>query len=496
MKHYIKSTVCIVGSGFCGYAAYLKLMNRNINVILVEGGEYKTPPTIVEQPEYLIYENKYHGSLEGKQQENLLLTSHHSRKYTLGGSSMCWAGWIKPLEESTYQNYYSSFPDQSWEELSLRKYDEESLNLLNSPIVEFNPYIIAESLNINLPDLPKGLSYSTYAYASMPLRLKDFWKQKATNSPEKLNDKNNVLYGYRLIKSFKEDGKIVKLLFNSRDGSKLTVEASQFILCMGGIENGRFVKNLEKEERKGSSLNAKIGNFQEHPHYLNMASFNRTENKLPDILTREIEVDQSLKIFKRRGTIKITISAWDGPGTPKVAFEVAQYWPRTLDRRFSHGFLQTFKDYLKPYFSGPKFGDYVVTARCEQTPNKSSRLEFRQDKTFLNWNVLESDFKYYSKYLKRLASFLIVNNYAKNFTLTEPSVSGYSFPTQAKGFGHHIGTVPYLNGLIDKKFRYSRLKNLYVVGASSFPLGGFENPTQSAISTALIAADHIIEITS
>ena len=80
--------------------------------------------------------------------------------------------------------------------------------------------------------------------------------------------------------------------------------------------------------------------------------------------------------------------------------------------------------------------------------------------------------------------------------MTEPSVSGYSFPTQAKGFGHHIGTVPYLNGLIDKKFRYSRLKNLYVVGASSFPLGGFENPTQSAISTALIAADHIIEITS
>ena len=79
--------------------------------------------------------------------------------------------------------------------------------------------------------------------------------------------------------------------------------------------------------------------------------------------------------------------------------------------------------------------------------------------------------------------------------MSEPSVLGYSFPTQAKGFGHHIGTVPYLNGLIDKKFRYSRSKNLYVVGASSFPLGGFENPTQSAIATALIAADHIIENT-
>ena len=100
---------------------------------------------------------------------------------------------------------------------------------------------------------------------------------------------------------------------------------------MGGIENGRFMKNLEKDERKGTSLNSNIGNFQEHPHYLNMASFDRTEKILPDILTREIGVNQSLKIFKRRGTIKIMISAWDGPGTPKVAFELAQYWPRPLD---------------------------------------------------------------------------------------------------------------------------------------------------------------------
>ena len=142
MKHYIKSTVCIVGSGFCGYAAYLKLMNRNINVILVEGGEYKTPPTIVEQPEYLIYENKYHGSLEGKQQENLLLTSHHSRKYTLGGSSMCWAGWIKPLKKVLIK-IIIHHSQSDMEDLSLRKYDEESLNLLNS-IVEFDPYIIAK----------------------------------------------------------------------------------------------------------------------------------------------------------------------------------------------------------------------------------------------------------------------------------------------------------------------------------------------------------------
>lgn len=492
MKHIIKSTVCIVGSGFCGYAAYLKFMKQKINVILIEGGEFNTPKTVNEQPEYYVNENKYHGSLAGKQQENWLLTSHHSRKYTLGGSSMCWAGWIKPLEESTYQNYYSSFPDQSWGELRLRNYEKQSLNLLNSPILDFDPYLVANSLKMDLPALPEGLSYSTYSYASEPLRLKDFWKTRATSSPEKINTKKNVLFGYRLIRAIKDNGEIQKFLFQSRDGRQLIVEANQFLLCLGGIENGRFIKNLNEEDKKGSSLNKKIGNLQEHPHYLTFASFNRTEKNLPDILTREIEVKQSSKIFKRPGTVKITISAWDGPGTPKVAFEVAQYWPRPSD----NSYFQTFKDYIKPYFGRPKYGDFIVKARCEQTPNKSSRIEYGKDKTLLNWNVIESDFKYYSKYLKRLASFLIVNKYAKNFRLVEPSVSGYAFPKIAKGFGHHIGTVPYLNGILDKNFRYSRFKNLYVVGASSFPLGGFENPTQSAIATALTAADNIIASSS
>ena len=77
--------------------------------------------------------------------------------------------------------------------------------------------------------------------------------------------------------------------------------------------------------------------------------------------------------------------------------------------------------------------------------------------------------------------------------MVEPSVAGYAFPSIAKGFGHHIGTVPYLDGVIDKNFRYKQFKNLYVVGASAFPLGGFENPTHAAIATSIVASQDIIK---
>ena len=42
--------------------------------------------------------------------QNGLDPSFNDRKYTLGGSSECWAGWIKPIEESTFKNKFSNIP--------------------------------------------------------------------------------------------------------------------------------------------------------------------------------------------------------------------------------------------------------------------------------------------------------------------------------------------------------------------------------------------------
>ena len=58
-----------------------------------------------------------------------------------------------------------------------------------------------------------------------------------------------------------------------------------------------------------------------------------------------------------------------------------------------------------------------------------------------------------------------------------------------------MGTVPFgsNNSVIDKNFAHKKFKNIYFVGSSSFPTSGYENPTQAAIATSLIATDNIIE---
>ncbi len=45
----IKIENCIVGSGFCGYAAYTKMIRERKDLLLIEGGNLQTPKNQEEQ---------------------------------------------------------------------------------------------------------------------------------------------------------------------------------------------------------------------------------------------------------------------------------------------------------------------------------------------------------------------------------------------------------------------------------------------------------------
>ena len=137
----INRRICIVGSGFCGFAAYKKLKQENIELLLVEGGDIETPKSKNDQSFYKIFKNPIIKFGKNFNLKSRLDPSFNDRKYTLGGSSECWTGWIKPFEKSTYKNSFNTNPNQIWGDLNLEKYNKEVLNLLNSPISEFAPSI-------------------------------------------------------------------------------------------------------------------------------------------------------------------------------------------------------------------------------------------------------------------------------------------------------------------------------------------------------------------
>ena len=483
MTWEIKKEVCIVGTGFCGYAAYKKLKEKNIKLIVVEGGEVKTPSNANKQPNYKASTNKFI-STNQKRIKNKIEISFRDRQFTLGGSSERWAGYIKPFEKSSFTNVFEGFEQQVWDGVRLDKYNEEILNLLNSPNLYFSPEIIAKKTNSELPILPPGLEYTVYSWATTPLRLKKYWINRLKIEKK---DQKDVITGYRLTDFKFNKEKLIGLKFTNRDGQDLIVEAKYFVFCMGGIENARFTKKLFIRKKKEIPQNSNLCNFQEHPHLYYVAGFNRGEKLLPKIIRDRYNVSKQIHNSFNDGQLNISFKAWDGIGTPKATLMIQEN---------QNKFKNRIKNIIKPFLNKiriPNY-DYLIVMRCEQSPNKKSNLRFEENKTSLNWYIESKDFSYYSDYLRRLASFLIVNNYAKDFTLQVNSTNGEAIPSSIDGGAHHMGTVPYTinNILINDKFRLTENDNTYVVGSSAFPTSGFENPTLAAMATALIAADDII----
>ena len=72
MVKVIEKEVCIVDLGFCGYAAYNNFKSKNINLVLIEGGEIETPKSIAQQPFYTMRKNNFLSIFEGKKIKKII----------------------------------------------------------------------------------------------------------------------------------------------------------------------------------------------------------------------------------------------------------------------------------------------------------------------------------------------------------------------------------------------------------------------------------------
>ena len=491
----ISTKICIIGSGFCGYTAYQSLSKTKSDILVVEGGSENTPKSQEEQSYYKTSSNSFIKTTLEKCKytiANRIDLSWAQRKYTLGGSSECWTGWIKPLENSTYLNIFKSYPLQNWNGISLGDYQKEALEILKSPIENFDPYYLARELNIQLPTLPKGLYYTVYAWADQTLRLKQFWQNKVASRVKDLTKERNLLIGYQFYEFLIENGKITGGLFRNINGQKLLIRSDFIFLCTGGVENAKLINHLESSKPKLTNYKVanetNLGNFQEHPHIYTAASFNSGESSLPSVFRKRYKVKSGASYALNNGLIKFAVTAWDGIGTPKVSFEINPNGANATIDRFKHKLKQILKRRPIPISDN----DYIINMRCEQTPNQKSKLSFSNSSSSLNWNVISDDFKYYSDYLRRFASFLTSNKFCTDFEISSDEKCNYFLPETLTGGAHHMGTVPYSQNsiLIDSNFSHHEYNNLYIVGTSAFPTSGFENPTHAAITCTLSAVEH------
>lgn len=142
-----------------------------------------------------------------------------------------------------------------------------------------------------------------------------------------------------------------------------------------------------------------------------------------------------------------------------------------------------------------------VIGYFEQAPNPDSRVvlgdevdALGQRKVCVDWRLTELDWHTY-RTAARLFGAELANSCRGKFQLEPWLQEGSDAVPQLRGTAHHLGTTrmsddPNL-GVVDRQCRVHGVDNLFVVGSSVFPTGGWAFPTFTIVALSVRLAEHL-----
>lgn len=146
--------------------------------------------------------------------------------------------------------------------------------------------------------------------------------------------------------------------------------------------------------------------------------------------------------------------------------------------------------------------DHVdVIGYFEQAPNPDSRVTLGdevdalgQRKICVDWRLTELDWRTY-RTAAGLFGAELANSCGGRFQLEPWLREGTGAAPELRGTAHHLGTTrmsddPH-SGVVDRQCRVHGVDNLYVVGSSVFPTGGWAFPTFTIVALSMRLAEHL-----
>jgi choline dehydrogenase-like flavoprotein len=152
-----------------------------------------------------------------------------------------------------------------------------------------------------------------------------------------------------------------------------------------------------------------------------------------------------------------------------------------------------------------------IFVRSEQTPNPQSMVVLSNDldalgrrRAELHWDTVTKDWESIVESVSIVVSELERRWGAESKVLIDPRWPWPWTPippgsrTWSTWGNHHIGTTRMadddLSGIVDSNCRVHGMANLFVVGSSVFPTGGFANPTFTIVTLSIRLAEHLSSI--
>ena len=460
---------CIVGSGPAGITLAMELSKKGFKTLLLEAGglDYSERS-----------QDFYECESVGHQGWPKL-----TRLRFFGGTSNHWSGRCRPFDRSDFDRYsINELPGWPISYSEIEPYLGRAMQIVDLDINRgFQPINKEFTLNNFSPDRS---AHST------PTRFKkkyiDYFNSCKTS---------DCFYDAAAVDLRLDDStqSVKSIIVSNADNQRASFSADKFILCMGGIENARFLLNCNNQ------YSSSIGNSHDMVGRCFMEHLNVS---LGSFIYKDPDEFRGLQFYTEpHFSSKLDI------GSSNVTLGII----RTVK---SYGRTKAIKDFFKALacnmdiaekaqfiseFKCPGMGN--ISTLMEQSPNLDSRIMLSNKldrlglrRAIFDWRINNYDLRTIQKVATTFASEFtkagLGNVRLEDFVLGQ-DLSKVKFSRHA----HHMGTTRMSHkpefGVVDENLKVHGIDNLYIAGSSIFSTGGACNPTMPIIQFCLRLSDHL-----
>jgi choline dehydrogenase-like flavoprotein len=519
-----EGAVCIIGGGAAGITLALEFDRRGIPTCLLESGGFESDPAT---------QDLYRGDSIGLPYS----FGDGCRSRFLGGSTNCWGGWCRPLEDHDFMQR-EWVPNSGWPfaKSELQPYYEKANDILRLGPSHFDTEFWVGAINnpeVRRIPFTAGRVVDGISQFSPPVRFGRDYRQELATSP------HLKVYLYANVVSIETDKAMTvrRVTAKTLTGRSIYVSAKVFVLASGGIENARLLLASNKDRPAGlGNHNDMVGRyFMDHPRLFSSKIYFRqgwSRNILYDIkyhwhsnslaahgacVAAQFGLTPELQAKERVLNARLCFSSVY-PGEVNVGKSLIDI-RRNLRLRPTIPYRALAEDLLT-LITHPVETAAFLTTHClraqsfvkyarfqvilEPLPDPNSRVLLSESRDELaiprvkvDWRVGELVKRTVDRTVAIVADDLANAGVAD--VVLDPPIEGSEWPMsfEKEGCWHHMGTTRMHDspkqGVVDHNCRVYETNNLYVAGSSVFPTVGGNFPTITIVALAVRLACHIVE---
>lgn len=305
------------------------------------------------------------------------------------------------------------------------------------------------------------------------------------------------------------------------DGQRFQIEAGQFVLAAGALENARLLLLSDEHDPRGlGNQHDVVGRFfMEHPEVVvgNWRPTAETAHGLAFYERQDIEGQLVMgqlrltdEVLRDRGLLNGTFEL--NPtrrSSARAGVQSAKLLRRSIGAKSRVsgsttallGALRHAPDLIEHVRTRGEVSDTPVVSvevMAEQEPNRESRVvlgsgrdRLGMPRARLDWQLTARDFDSIRQSTALVASALDASGMGTfAHTMHDEDRRVPVFPNW-----HHMGTTRMhadpTQGVVDADSRVHGIDNLHIAGSSVFTTGGCSNPTLTLVALALRLGDHL-----